>query len=282
VSNQASDYVIDGETAYPMAIPRPEAPVPRETTGSLAAGRYLVCVCLRDAQGREGPASDLSLIELTSEAGIAIEPQGTPSGYTAVIFITRTNDTMLRRTNTTLVESIDQLGSVIEQPQLNGFAPEAGGPVAWHMGRLWKGGFLGLVSSSFPYWPHLFAYSSNDFRVPGDIIRTLADVQQASLLVGTEQGIWRYHIEEGLQQVADYGVVEGHNLVYDDDGSVFLWTDEGMARAFPFENLTNSRISVPPGARCTVGMVKEGGFTRVVSIAELDGGLGNDADNPRA
>ncbi|MCW5586921.1 MAG: hypothetical protein KIS75_12370 [Chromatiales bacterium] len=267
VSNANGDLIIDGETAYGLAIPRPAPPVVTPVTGDLPAGRYLAAVVLEDAQGRQGGASDFVVTTVEEGAGLQIAAQLVPAGYTARLFLSRANDTVLRQA-AQQVTSLEQLGAALEEQQLAGFAPVAGGPIAWHAGRLAKKidhENHCLVVFSCPYWPHLFEYGPLDFAVPGHI-RVLEDVQSQALLVGTDLAIWRHHLDEGLQQVADYGVPAGMPAAKNRDGMVYLMTNRGLCRALPFENLTDMVVSIDPGTRAAVGIVEHAGFTRALAL----------------
>lgn len=288
VSNDAVDLVIDGRDAYPLAIPKPNAPVVSVGDGSLSAGRYLVAVVLEDSRGRQGGASSIVQVDLEDDSALIVEPQAVPSAFTARIYASRANDTVVRQLplQVAIYEDISQLGAVLEEPQYSGHDPFPGGPIAYHAGRLWKGvrgafgESTGLVSSSFPFWPHLFEYGPGDFMVNGRVV-ALSDVQQAALLVGTDRGIWRHSLDEGLVQVADYGMVPGRQITKTRDEMAYFWTQHGICRAFPFEELTDQAVSAPPGARCSVGLVEHAGFARIVAMTSLDGGDGDSADNPR-
>lgn len=281
VSNDAVDLVIDDDTAYELAIPAPLTPLVLRISGDLPAGRYLVAAVLEDARGRQGGACEITSVDLPDESGLQLTAYA-ESGFTTRLYVSRTNDTVLRQASDQ-IRSIDQLGAPLEEMQYAGFAPPPGGPIAYHAGRLMKGmdgpeAGTGLVAASFPFWAHLFGFGSYDFLVPGRVTG-LADVQQVAMLVGTEKGIFRHSLDEGLSRMADYGMVPGQPITKDSSGMAYCWTDEGVCRAFPFENLTSQAVSVAPGHRCAVGIVEQAGFNRFVALTRHNGTSAQ--DNPR-
>ena len=283
LSHPSADVVIDGDAAYALEVPTPFPPDVTIVSGSLPTGRYLVGAVITDAQGRQGGMSYLDTLDIAAASGLQLTLPRVPSGCTARFYASRTNDSVLRSLPGAMFEHLEQLGAAVEAAQFGGYAPAAGGPIAYHAGRLVKLSAVNgtcLVSFSHPYWPHLFHYADPDFQVPGNPV-AVADVGHAALLVATDRGIWRFHLDEGLALVADYGAVPGQNRVMDAAGRVYLWTQRGLCRAFPFENLTEQAISVPPGARCALGMIEYAGFARVAVLSQLDGGDGDTADNPR-
>jgi len=276
VSNTARDMVIHGETAYPLVVPRPmSGPSFVVVDGNLPAGRYLIAVLHEDIDGRQGGASPVVVVQLEDNQGLQIIPQAPVAGYETRYLATRANGTELRRAyEGPAFTDLGQLGAALEDAQYAGFDPVAGGPIAYHAGRLWKGlsqGASGLVAASHPYWTHLFEYGRNDFMVPGRITG-LADVQRDHLLIGTSRGVWVNNLESGLTQLTDYGMPAGQAITRDRNGVVYFWTVRGICRALPFENLSEQVLAAAPGERAAVGVVEDAGFARLLTLTRDDGG----------
>ena len=98
-----------------------------------------------------------------------------------------------------------------------------------------------VVYFSRPDYPHEFRLLT-DFQLFAGRITLLAEVSQG-LVIGTDRAIFIDHIDAPLQLVADYGVPHG-GLIYDDRNVVFFWSDRGMCRALPFENMTDKQLVV--------------------------------------
>ena len=67
----------------PWGLPDPAAPTLSATTGTLAAGTYMVAVTCRNAAGEEGGASPVATIALPSTAGISVTLPALPAGASA-------------------------------------------------------------------------------------------------------------------------------------------------------------------------------------------------------
>lgn len=282
VSNPAGDLIIYRSEAYPLAVPEITTPVIRVISGNLPPGRYLVAVLLEDERGRQGGASQIVQVELATNGGLQFDVPAVPAGYSVKYYASRTNGDNLYHSGQQL-RDIGALTTSLEEAQYNGRSPMPGGPIAWHAGRLYKGldnlnDGTGVVVASDPFWPHLFHYGKDDFVVPGKV-RCLADFDKKALLIGTSIRILARDLEGTLDTLADYGVIGGHTVAQDDDGTLYFWTEHGMCRALPFENLTEGRLSVPTGTRCAVGIVKHGGFERVVALTKVT--EDEEADNAR-
>lgn len=273
-SNPGGDWWIRGDRAFPLAMPEPSAPLVDQVAGQLWPGRYLVGVVLHDETGRASGLSATTLVDLPPDRGLSVQPLAVPAGYTASIYVSRANDQVLRRVarSRLLVTSQDELGPVLEEPQYACLPPPPGGPIAIVDGRLVKmlgSGDVTLVSMSEPYWPHLFGFGRADFQVPGQPC-AVAKAGPGLLLVGTTAGVWLHRAGEGLQQVADYGMIPGQPVAHDKAGRAHFWTVRGFCRAAPFENLSDAKLAPGPGERCAVGIVDHAGFERAVALVKGD------------
>ena len=90
-----------------------------------------------------------------------------------------------------------------------------------------------------------------------------------ALIVGTDKAIHAY-TSEGRQTLADYGVVPGQHWSMDGE-KAFFWSERGLCRALPFENLTEQQVSVAPGVSAGGCVMNIDGQKRYV-IALQQGG----------
>lgn len=266
VSNGAKDVLISGELAVRFAIPQPLTPYVTVGTGDLPAGRYLVGAVLEDSIGRQSGIS--ALIEVSVPDNSALNIEAVAQSLTARIYVSRANDTVLRRlvSGDSKFANLEQLGPVLEEVQYDAFPPGAGGPIAYWQGRVAKAYVhdnVSIITLSHPYWPHLFQLGPQDFTVQGSV--TALAAVGPNLLIGTTKAIYQHNVE-GLLQVADYGMPSGHNVVISPRGIAYLWTDRGFCRAFPFEPLTESVLAPYPGDKASVGIVEDAGFARLVAL----------------
>jgi hypothetical protein len=115
---------------------------------------------------------------------------------------------------------------------------------------------------------HLFNLSSGFFMVPGQVTQ-LAGADDVLLIV-THTRICLFD-GDVIKEVAEYGGPPGQHVDMDSQRRLVFWTNRGLCRAAPFENLTNSRISVAPGLSASGGIIHQHGYTKFV-VALKSGG----------
>ena len=272
-----------------LLIPDPVTPEVAVTGGALPAGRYLVAVVLETQDGRQGSASLLVSTVLDTDQGLQITLPDYP-GYTIRLYVSRANDDHLRFAGKfdggglALMTADWQLkGEVLDDVQINASSPPiSGGPIAYFQGRLYlplidPNSGITYIYRSEPFWPHLFTPWQDAETIHGQL-RMLVDGGEA-VLVGTDRSIFALN-DSGLVTLADYGVVSGQTHYIDrKSDKVYFWSREGICEGLPFKNLMEGRVSVPPGDRCYVGLVREGGFDRLLAGVHID--AENTAPNPR-
>ena len=150
--------------------------------------------------------------------------------------------------------------------------------IAFFEGRVWLSVFdssndTTFIFSSKPFFWGRWDLHTDYIAVPGHV-NLLSDAGGA-LLIGTSREVYLY-AQESLQAVADYGTVPGRQVDYDESGAAYFWTQRGLCKAAPFQNLTDDAVSVEPGTRCTVSIARERGANRILIVASGTAG----ADNP--
>jgi hypothetical protein len=110
-------------------------------------------------------------------------------------------------------------------------------------------------------FPHEFRLEKDWMMVPGRIT-LLASLAQG-LVIGTDRAIYTDPIDSPLQKVADYGVPVGA-MAHDDLNRVHFWSERGLCRAFPFENLTDKAIAVTLRENVTAAIFPYQGSTYAV------------------
>lgn len=92
---------------------------------------------------------------------------------------------------------------------------------------------------SRPGFPHEFRLE-RDYQIFAGRITLLADTSMA-FLIATDRAIYLDPYDAPLMRVAEYGVPSG-GLVYDERDIVFFWTERGLCKVAPFENLTDKQL----------------------------------------
>ncbi|MAC32209.1 MAG: hypothetical protein CME38_01225 [Haliea sp.] len=148
--------------------------------------------------------------------------------------------------------------------------------VAFFQGSVWLSYYDSVENQSFLFWSKPFFWSRWDLGkdympVPGRVL--LLAIFNEGLFIGTDQGMW-FYTEGLLQRVADHGVVPGQPSY--DQGKLYFWTPRGLCRFLPLEYLTEKAVSLPPGTRASVGVVRERGYRRAIVLTTGE----SEADNP--
>lgn len=124
-----------------------------------------------------------------------------------------------------------------------------------------------VIWFSEPLGYHLFSLDSNFLIVPGRVLM-LAPHPDA-LLIGTDRRIHAY-TDDGIAQLADYGVVAGQH--WSADGArVLFWTRRGLCAALPLQNITERQVSVAPGVRAGGCVVQAGGQKHYLTSIQQGG-----------
>lgn len=120
-----------------------------------------------------------------------------------------------------------------------------------------------VIYFSRPDYPHEFTLM--DFiMVPGRI--TLLAALAQGLVIGTDRGIYFDSVDSPIQRLSDYGVPL-NALATDDRNFVTFWTERGLCKAMPFENLTDKALAVQLRQNVTAGILPyQGSAYTVVSM----------------
>jgi hypothetical protein len=120
-----------------------------------------------------------------------------------------------------------------------------------------------IIYFSRPDFPHEFHLEKDWLMVPGRM--TLLASTSQGMVLGTDRAIFTYStdITIPLQRVADYGALL-NSSVHDDRDFVMFFTQRGICRAFPFQNLTDDHLVVQCRARITAGLLSYQGSTYYV------------------
>jgi hypothetical protein len=94
---------------------------------------------------------------------------------------------------------------------------------------------------SRPDFPHEFRIMS-DFQLFAGQVTMLAEVSRG-IVIGTDRAIYADPVDSPLVRLADYGVPFG-GRVYDDRDTVYMWSERGLCKYPPFENMTGNNVSV--------------------------------------
>lgn len=123
-----------------------------------------------------------------------------------------------------------------------------------------------VVWFSKPLAFHLWDLANDYLLLPGELSLMLWN--NKGVLLGTTQAIYQYSDEGELEMLVDYGVVPGTAGDTDPEGMAYFWTERGICKAMPFENLTEKDISMPAGLRATASMVYHNGQQQFIAVTQ--------------
>lgn len=126
---------------------------------------------------------------------------------------------------------------------------------------------ISVVWFSLSLQYHLFDKTQDYFTVIGDVVLLLAaepDEGKKGLIIGTDNQIYGWDGER-LTEIAQYGVVPGACGDVTPDGVAYFWTLRGIAKAFPYELVTEQTFSGDPGVFNHARIFYERGYAKLVA-----------------
>lgn len=268
-------------TVLTWGVPKPAESDVAAITGTLFAGIVQVCTTFTDATGREGGASIPVEIAVSAGGGISVSNIPQRAGYTAHLYATEPDGTVFYRVASLPTQTAYNVVSTpigMELTTASMYPPEpAGTNIGFFGGRAFMADYMASVDQtviwfSQPLGYHLFKLDSDYFVVPGQVSQMAGSAEL--LLVTTLDAVFMYDGEK-LVQVADYGAVMGQHVSTSADGKLYFWTVRGLCRAMPFENLTETRVSVAPGVQAGGAIVDSNGFRKYIAMVRQGGSAYN-------
>lgn len=267
--SEATAWCIYPDRVVAWGVPTQEAPVVSLTVGALNVGTYLVACILRAPDGRMGGCSGVAKVTISLGQGITIT---TPEvvGYQTLAYLSPPDGDLLYYAGVLSAGALTLTTNPVEGPRLDAllhYPPPLNGLVSAHGNRLcvavWESEHdRGVLYWSKPDAPHLFELETDYQLVAGKPL--LLTSVGGTLLVGTDRVIQAYPVGAPRQQLADYGALPDTAQRLD-SGQVLFWTDRGLCRFPPFENLTEA-VLIPDNRSLTTGaLLQHAGSTYYVT-----------------
>lgn len=259
-------------------VPTPTEPSATPTTGSLFAGVVQIALTYTDVTRREGGASPAVSVTVAAGGGVTVSNIPQLAGYTAHLYMTEPDGSVFYHigavpsSHTALTITSLPLGPELTTQFLDE-VPPAATYLAALGANLYAAEYIPELDQTVVWFSealgyHLFNLNSNYFVVSGEV--TQMHGSPAGLVVATHNRVFFYS-DDKLQQVAEYGAVPGRHADIGSDGRVYLWTKRGLCRTAPFENLTDTRISVAPGMYAGGGIVEKSGYRKYIAVLHQGG-----------
>jgi len=244
--------------------------------GYLAAGRYQVACTFVAPDGRESGAPLSTVLEVVDSSALVISDIPQLAGHLTRVYISSTNGTVLYRAFETTQIVVTWNGPVDElvEPLRTQFLrpPPAADRVAYYRGQLilsyWDAHRnISILYGSQPLGFELFDTLKNANVLSGRV-HVLRGMKEY-LVIGTDSEIYIY-ADDDLTRVAKYGVPFGKSDV-EYEKKVYFWSNRGVCRAAPFENMTEEDVSLPPGTDTYGAIVESGGVEKYVVMLNDSG-----------
>lgn len=269
------DFLVIGlDEARDWGLPVPPTPAVTVAEGDLPPGRYQVTATHIHPDGRESGAPMGKVMDLTEPGGLRVGFDQLP--FPARVYITATDSATYYRAYdtealvTTWSGPINRLVEPLKTQFL--FAPPGGKVLGYRLGRFYLGQYFPEANQSAVWPSQPLGFEHFDLMeallLPGEIRMIVGHPQ--GLILGCRDAIYAYDEAQGLQTLADYGVVTGAVGQWH-RGAAYFWSAQGLCRALPFENLTQANVSVPPGRNGADTVLERDGEDRYVVVVDDDG-----------
>lgn len=193
-------------------------------------------------------------IYVTAADGNVFHHAGSTSAAVSTVSPTQTKrilDTIGTSGTPSGITHIAFMGGVCYAAQ---YLPTAGHTVVWY---------------SLPFAFHLWNLSRDYLMLPGRLGLMVAN--NGGLLLGTMEAVYEFTDDGKLEQLTDYGVVPGVAGDVTGSGMAYFWTERGICRAMPFENLTEQYVSMASGERVASSMVYHNGTEQFIAVVQGGG-----------
>lgn len=272
-------------TVRRWGVPTPDQPDVSATNGNLFAGVVQIALTYTDQHGREGGACSAVAVTVAENGGLSVTSIPQLSGFAPNLYMTEADGTAFYRA-AALPEGVAAftitslpIGPALTTQFLDE-CPERAGRIAFMGANAYAAEYIPEIDQTViwftePMGYHLFNLNSDYFIVPGEVTQLFGS--EAGLLVATHNRCFVYD-NDALVRVAEYGAVPGQHADRGPDGKTYFWTKRGLCRVMPFENLTESNVSVAPGIQAGGGIIERGGLRKYVAVIHQ----GGDAYNARS
>jgi len=272
-TNGVDFLAIEQTRARPWGIPTPDTPDVVIGSGTLDPGTYLVACTFVDDRGMESSNSNPAVAVVLSAGSLTISGIPQLAGYSTNVYVTTADGTVFYRIAAGAPSALTWNGGEmgVEIPFWNLDQPRGTLPAAFQ-GRMYVAEAFPefdqtVIWRSLPLQFHHFDPSGEALAVPGSV--RMLRATESVLIIGTERAIYAWDGEK-LMLLADYGVVPGYHATVLDDKLLF-WSLRGLCRAMPFENLTQSTLSVAPGLVAGATVMEKDGHRRYVVVLQKGG-----------
>jgi hypothetical protein len=167
--------------------------------------------------------------------------------------------------------TVDRLVSQggVDYPYTTAIEPFPSGArvICYHGSMLFAGEFVptqnaSVIWRSLPLQHHLYNKAEDFFTVIGEVLLLLSTAK--GLIVATDSQIYGWD-GTSLTQLAPYGVVPGSCGDVAPDDTAYFWTLRGIAKAFPYELVTEKTFAGDPGVFNHARLFYDHGYCKLLA-----------------
>jgi hypothetical protein len=280
----ASGMLLGDNVWRPLGVPTPNSPAVSAISGSLPAGQYQVAVTNLSPEKMESGCAVPTTVQLLANQALKIVVAPDDS-CTANIYITSTDGTELYRAWTDVGAGVYEfngplagLAYPLEIEQINAYPmPDGCDKIEIHEGRLYAARYYEedgqtVVWYSKSFWLHLFDVA-NDFFVFSDKVTGMASTADGLVITTAKQ---TSVIKDGVREIRYwYGAPDGYPVFESLTNEVYIWTERGLLVTPGLKNITEAKVSVPPGNDCVTAYLMKHGREMVVVMTNDQGFANN-------
>lgn len=267
--------LINGYNSSNLDIPVcPQPKVTVYTGGPQSQGIYQITAAYTDENGKMGGTAAVVTVDAPAVSLLQIDVEQI-AGYTVSIYISPPNGQYLylwKNTTSsanTWADSVTNLVYPLSDDFIGGDPiPDGAETLAYHDTKLYLSKYLPGQDKSIVWFSkgfsfHLFDISSDYFIVEGEVT-ALIDITDF-LVIATTDSIYNYK-DGNINQIVHYGIPKGKPYDRNKHGAVFAYTNKGVCKLNPFENLTQTTFSFPISTEVNSTVIEENGYERLINL----------------
>lgn len=235
-------------TEYPKA-PALGPTIHTTSDNSNAMGRSpggtVIAVSTRVVDGIESPASPVRERTIDQGSNLRVSGASHPEGDRT--YVSELGDSVMTHG-----------GAAIDPAVLKGSDWPECTYVAWFDSRVWRAEYSQGQDTTFIYPSAVFRPAICDLGeylpIPGEV--TMMATVEKVMVIATYSRIYAYD-GSSLTELADFGCLPHRRVAYDKDKNLWFWTDRGMAKALPFELVTEETVQTVAADTVTVQRLRD-------------------------
>jgi hypothetical protein len=242
---------------------------------------FRICATFETEDGRETAPSEVVVLRASPLTDLIRVEVSSNYAFTN-IYVTSADGTAPQRVarqastpaGTTLTLTFNPARSGPDLTHLGTRSLPAGAThICFDKGRCYAAQYLPSVGQTVVWFSkplafHLWDWANDYLLLPGQLGVMVAN--NGGVLLGTTHRVYQYDGDK-LEELVDYGVLPGAAGATDAEGVAYFWTERGICKAMPFENLTEKDVSMPTGLRAAAGMVYHNGQQQFITVTQGTG-----------